>query len=328
MLKKIALFLASLSVLAVIGLAGFLFLGRPLSRPPLEVSAGTNPDRLARGQYLAFTAGCIKCHSKRDFTRYSGPPVAPFGAHGTCFRNGDGVPGQVCAANLTSDTETGIGNWTDGEVVRAMREGVSREGHPLFPAMPYSEYRNFSDEDALSIVAYLRTLPATSYKRPETKIDFPLNVIMRLIPKPLDGPVATPARADRTAYGEYLTKTHGCAFCHTTMDEKMNPVPGREFAGDNEFKGPWGITRSANLTPHATGLGDKTKENFIGLFRAFGNVEGALAPGAPNTLMPWATYNHLTDDDLGIIYDYRKAQKPVDLAVEKFPKAAGVIAAK
>ena len=326
MLKKITLLILSLSVLAVSGLAGFLFLARPLRRPALDVTATATPERLARGEYLAFTAGCIECHSKRDFTRYAGPPVAPFGAHGTCFSNGDGVPGTVCAANLTSDKETGIGAWTDGEVLRAMREGISRDGHALFPAMPYSEYRNLSDDDALSIVAYLRTLPATSYKRQETRIEFPLSVIMRTIPKPLEGTVPTPSKSDRAAYGRYLTTTHGCAFCHTTMDAQMNPVPGHEFAGDNEFKGPWGITRSANLTPHATGLGDKTKENFIGLFRAFGNVEGPLPAGAPNTLMPWATYNHLTDEDLGIIYDYLKAQKPVDLAVEKFPKTPRVAA--
>jgi hypothetical protein len=82
------------------------------------------------------------------------------------------------------------------------------------------------------------------------------------------------------------------------------------------------VARSANITPHPDGLGDKTKENFIGLFRAFGNVEGALPSGAPNTVMAWSLYSRMTDDDLGIIYDYLKMQRPVAGAVEKFPKSA------
>lgn len=319
MIKKILLSLVAVLVLAVSGFAGFVFLARPLTKPPQNVTAGSSPDRLARGEYLAYTIGCVDCHSKRDFKRYAGPPVAPLGAHGECFDKGVGVPGVVCPPNITSDKETGIGNWTDGEILRAMREGVSRDGRPLFPLMPYADLRGLSDEDALSIVAYLRTLPAASYKAPAPKLDFPMPVVIRFIPKPVDGPVQAPAKTDAMAYGRYLTTTKGCAFCHTTADAQMQPVPGREWAGDNEFRGPWGTVRSANLTPHATGLGDKTKENFIGMFRAFGNVEGEVEKGGHNTVMPWAVYNKLTDEDLGIIYDYLKAQKPIDHAVDKFP---------
>ena len=54
---------------------------------------------------------------------------------------------------------TGIGNWTDGEVIRAIREGVSRDGQALFPLMPYAGFRHMSDEDVYALVAYLRTLP-------------------------------------------------------------------------------------------------------------------------------------------------------------------------
>jgi hypothetical protein len=84
------------------------------------------------------------------------------------------------------------------------------------------------------------------------------------------------------------------------------------------------VVRSANLTPHETGLGGKTKENFIGLFRAFGNIEAELPKGAPNTVMPWAVYNRLTDEDLGIIYEYLRTRKPLAHAVDKFPKSPRV----
>lgn len=320
MLKKIVLSLVAVLVLAVSGLAGFVVLARPLSRPALEVTANPTPERLARGEYLAFTTGCLDCHSKRDFTRYAGPPVKPFGAHADGFDKGVGVPGVVYPPNLTSDKETGLGSWTDGEILRAMREGVSRDGRPLFPLMPYGDFKTMSDEDALSIVAFLRTLPAEKYKAPAPQLDMPLPIVIRFIPQPLTGPVSAPDKADTMAYGKYLTSTMGCTFCHTTVDERMAPLPGREFAGDNEMSGPWGVVRSANLTPHETGMGDKTKENFIGLFRAFGNVEGTVAPGGQNTIMPWALYNKLTDEDLGIVYDYLKAQKPVMATIDKFPK--------
>jgi len=320
MLKKILRSLGVVLVVAFSGLLGFVFFARPLSRPPLEVSATASPERLARGEYLAFTTGCLDCHSKRDFTRYAGPLLTPFGAHGDCFDKGVFVPGVVCPPNLTSDKETGLGPWTDGEILRAMREGVAKNGRPLFPLMPYNEFRHLSDEDALSIVTFLRTLPPATYKAPAPQLDFPLPVVIRFIPQPLDGPVKGPAKSDAQAYGQYLARTSGCFTCHTTADAQMTPLPGREWAGDNEFRGPWGIVRSANLSPHGTGLGEKTKENFIGLFRAFGAVEGEVPKGAPNTIMPWGVYNRMTDEDLGIIFDYLKAQKPVDNTVDKFPK--------
>ena len=318
MLKKILLSLVILVVFAAFGLVSFLFLARPKMRPAPVLNAEATPERLARGEYLG--QGCLDCHSKRDFKKYAGPVVPPLGVHGDCFDKGIGVPGVVCPPNLTPDRETGLGSWTDGEIIRAMREGVSKDGRPLFPLMPYGDFRGMSDEDALSIVAYLRTLPAVSYRAPAPKLDFPMPLIVRLIPKPLDGPVSGPSKSDTQAYGKYLTTTMGCLFCHTTADDRMMPLPGMEWAGDNEFRGPWGVVRSANISPHATGLGDKTKENFIGVFRAFGAIEGELPAGSQNTIMPWTLYNKLTDEDLGIIYDYLKAQKPVAKTVDKFPK--------
>ena len=318
MFKKIAIALFAVVILAIAGLVAFVFLARPAMRPAQALSANPTAERLARGEYLG--RGCLDCHSKRDFKRYAGPVVPPLGAHADCFDKGVGVPGVVCPPNITPDPETGIGAWTDGEIIRAMREGVSKDGRPLFPLMPYGDFKSMSDEDALAIVAYLRTLPAVSYKAPAPKLDFPMPLIVRLIPQPLDGPVNGPPKSDAQAYGKYLTTTMGCLFCHTTADAQMIPIPGREWAGDNEFRGPWGVVRSANISPDATGLGDRTKENFIGLFRAFGAIEGEVPKGAQNTVMPWAVYNHLTDEDLGIIYDYLKAQKPVANTVDKFPK--------
>ena len=70
-----------------------------------------------------------------------------------------GLPGRIASRNITPDVETGIGAWTDGEKIRAIREGISRDGTMLFPMMPYARFRKMSDEDVMSLVAYLNTLP-------------------------------------------------------------------------------------------------------------------------------------------------------------------------
>lgn len=117
-------------------------------------------------------------------------------------------------------------------------------------------------------------------------------------------------------------------FLHAAGAVGIPPPPDREWAGDNEFRGPWGAVRSANISPHASGLGAKTKENFISLFRAFGAVEGEVPTGGQNTIMPWPVYNKLTDEDLGIVYDYLKAQKAggdIKYTYEASPKGGRVV---
>ncbi len=85
----------------------------------------------------------------------------------------EGLPGQIFAANITPDKETGIGNWTDGEKIRAIREGISKDGHMLFPMMPYPNYRFLSDTDVQSLVAYMNTVPQVRNYVPRSKINFP-----------------------------------------------------------------------------------------------------------------------------------------------------------
>src|SRR5213078_5341030 len=90
---------------------------------------------------------CLHCHSTID-TEVFGGDIKPGteGMGGYQFGASDGVPGFVQAQNITPDPETGLGRWSDGEVLRAIREGVDRNGEALFPMMPYTEFRNLSDE--------------------------------------------------------------------------------------------------------------------------------------------------------------------------------------
>ncbi|HEY0156050.1 MAG TPA: c-type cytochrome [Thermoanaerobaculia bacterium] len=319
LLKVVGIVLLAVVALAAIGVT-YLSVRKPAQRPASAVKVEVTPERVARGKYLVnHVAICFDCHSER--TLAYGMPFKPGqeGVRGFVWNNTTAFPGVLAAANITPDRETGIGAWTDGEIVRAMREGVNREGEALFPIMPYPHLRHLSDEDAYAIVAYLRTLKPQRYEEPEKKLDVPLNFIETFMPQPLEAPVPPPDRNDGLAYGKYLTTVASCSECHTTRDDKDQPIAGMEFAGGWEMHAPTFKVTTTNITPHpSTWMGKATKEEFIGRFRAFAGYNAATAPQAPdgrNTLMPWISYAGMSDEDLGAIYDYLKTVKPVEKAV-------------
>lgn len=324
-LKALGVIVLIVIVIVAAALA-WLTMKKPASRPPSSEKIESNPARLARGKYLAeAVANCLDCHS--DHLTTYGFPIKPGteGQGGYIFDKKLGFPGVVAAQNITPDPETGLGNWTDGEIMRAVREGVDKNGDGLFPMMPYEHYRVLSDEDAKSIVVYLRTLKPIRYSVPPKHLDFPVNFIAKFIPKPLDGPVSAPDPNDRLAYGQYLTSISGCYECHTPHDDKNQLDASRPFAGGWEMRGDFGRVFTANITPHPTTyMGRATKDEFIGRFKSFAGINATNAPPAPkgrNTVMPWLGFAHMSDDDLGAIYDYLKTVKPDPNKVDSFPDA-------
>jgi mono/diheme cytochrome c family protein len=318
------------AVLLVLVLAGsvlaWLAFRSPDMRPPSTETIAATPERLARGRYLAHhVSGCMACHSSIDCSRYACPRIpGTEGQGGHVFDAALNVPGVVCAQNLTPDRETGKGTWTDGELMRAIREGVSRDGRALFPMMPYPRLRHLSDDDVRSIVAYLRTLAPIRHEIPEPQLDFPVNLLIKFVPKPVPAPIETPDdEKDHHAYGKYLVTIGGCQDCHTPRDSKQKPVAGLEFSGGWTLRGPWGVVVTANITPHpSTYVGQANKDAFIGRFKAFAGrtreTSSAALPGR-NTVMPWLDYAGMTEKDLGAIYDYLKTVKPIDKPVNPFP---------
>lgn len=324
MVKKVLLSVLVLVVATVAGLAIFVATYQPARRPPPTVKIEATPELVARGDYLTHhVLGCFDCHTQRDWSRYGGPVDGPEGAGGPCMGEEYGVPGRVCFPNITPDPKTGIGSWTDGEILRAIREGVDKKGRALFPMMPYAEaYYALSDQDADAVVAYLRTLPPVHNPVPKTEIDFPVSFFIKQAPRPLAGRVAAPDPGDPVAYGRYLATVSGCVFCHTPVDGHQQPIPEMRLAGGQELKGPWGDVRSANLTPDATGLAGRTEASFIGMFRAFQDSAVQVpTPAGQNTVMPWLVHSGTTDQDLSAIWQYLQTVPPIHHEVVKRPTA-------
>ncbi len=324
MWKRVLLAAVCAAVLVIGGGLAWLFLRQPEMAPASDVKVALTPERIARGAYLFNHAfECVGCHSDRDFSHFSGP-VKPGGfAAGFEFPDQLGLPGRVVAPNLTPDAETGLGKWTDGEIIRAIREGIDRDGKALFNFMPYSAYRAMSDEDVQAIVAYLRTMPAIRNTLPETQLALPVALLNKGEPKPVEGLVMAPPRGATVEYGSYLVKVGDCAGCHTMKDKGVN-LEGMDLAGGFELRFPEGTVVSANITPDVeTGIGSWTEDGFVARFRQYQEYARNGAPAADRasfTLMPWLAYSEMEEDDLRAIYRYLKTVKPITHKVNTHPE--------
>jgi hypothetical protein len=280
----------------------------------------SSPALVERGKYLVYHVSlCIDCHSAHNENIF-GRPEKPGteGQGGELFGKEAGFPGNIYARNITP---YGIGDWTDGEVIRAITTGVSKDGHALFPLMPYGNFGKMAKDDIYAIVAYIRTLKPVKNDVPPTKLDFPLNFIVNSMPKPAD-PQTRPDEKSSVAYGKYMVNASGCFICHTKMN-KGTPLEGMEYAGGEEFPLPGrGIVRAANITPDkATGIGTWSREQFIARFKAYDTPAAKNLPVKDKefqTVMPWMYFNGKTEEDLGAIYDFLRTVKPIENKVEKF----------
>ena len=258
------------------------------------------PERLARGKYLVQgVLNCEVCHTPSDWSQHGAPSVPNMELAGQILPLG-GVPGTAVAPNITPDP-TGAANWTDDEIARAIREGIKHDGTTLFPVMPYREYKNLSDEDLASVVVYLRSLPAVHNPLPPSKINFPVNLLVRSAPEPVTSAVPPPA-TDQISRGKYLVSV-GCG-CHNVVEK----LP---YAGGESLVGPWGSVVSANITPDASGISYYTEQTFITALRT-----GYVGARKLNSIMPFGKFKNLTDDDLKSMYAYLRTLPPVKHRVD------------
>ncbi len=314
-------------VLVVVALvaaaAGLGYLYAAYTDVPLtDYRIEATPERLARGKYLNdHVVGCTTCHTQRDWTKFSGPPQPDMiGAGGEPFNLG--AAGMLYSKNITP---AALSSWSDAELLRAVTAGVSKDGTPLFPLMPYPHFGAMTEDDVHAVLAYIRSLKAIeSGNIPERQLSFPLNLIVRTMPRKA-APQPRPSPQDKLAYGKYMTRSALCADCHTPIDDRGTPLPGMDFAGGMEFYETGYRVRSANITPDAdTGIGTWTEQQFIDRFKAFENTAPATLSDAEkrqNTVMPMTAYAGMTREDLAAIYAFLRTQKPVINRVNRFPDA-------
>lgn len=210
--------LLALACLLLVGAAsaGYWRLNRNHDNPVRPTMVEATPERLQRGE--RFQPYCSGCHAEE--------PGAPL--TGQDFLGEDAPPiGEFYAPNLTP---VHLGDWSDGEIIRAIREGVHRNGRSLL-IMPSRHLRHLSDEDVFSIVAYLRALPPTGEATPPNNLNV-LGAIMALsapifeAQPPVSEPVIAPPPGPTATYGAYLS-SFTCDICH-----------GSDGLGDPDFPSP------------------------------------------------------------------------------------------
>ena len=268
---------------------------------------------LERGKYLVEgPMHCFMCHSDSNWKTPGGKYITEKKGAGHNWAD-FGVPFLI-APNITPDPETGAGKWTDATLARAIREGVGHDGRRLFPIMPYMLFSKMSDGDLASVLAYIRSIPAVRNQLPTTVL--PDDLKNSLPPhQAITEPVAEPDLSDPVRRGEYLVTLGNCTECHTPKDQRGMPLPGLEFGGGFELKGPWGDITSANITPDPSGISYYDEALFIQTIRT-----GQVKARKLNSVMPWIYFQNMTDDDLKAIFSYLRTLKPVKHNVDNTEK--------
>lgn len=312
-MRTLAKILLGILILLAIGITFTVgwrpFIG-PRARPLTDRKFEATPERLARGKYLAVGLyGCVGCHSEHDWKTHGGPVIPGTELGGEIFPASD-LPGRLIVPNISSDPETGAGNWTDDQLARAIREGISHDGRALFPIMPYQSFRHMPDEDLAATIVYIRSLPPVRHALPKTEIAFPVRYLIRSIPQPVESPVPEPDLSDQVKRGAFLVSMASCSECHTPA-VRGKPVAGLDYAGGFVLSGPYGTVASANLTPDPSGIPYYDEALFLQVMRT-----GYVKARKLNSIMPFEDFKNLNDDDLKAMFAYLKTLKPVKHRVD------------
>ncbi|MBI4427705.1 MAG: c-type cytochrome [Ignavibacteriales bacterium] len=283
-----------------------------------QMNAPTDSASMARGRFLYETsAQCWQCHGENR-----SPAGLPSGGAVEDLRDlGPGF-GVWYIPNITPDKETGIGTWTDGELVRLLREGIKKDGRPAF-IMPSERFNGLSDDDVLSLVAYLRSLPAVRNSVPPHEPSLVAKAlfsfgIMKAQPE-IKEVVKAPPRGVTVEWGKYLTAHASlCMDCHSAVDlstgqfYKDSLLSGGNFPFGKKGPGqPYDAPTFAfgrNITPDPeTGIGSWTEAQFLDAVRIGIRPDGTVLVGH----MPYAYIGLWPDDDLRAVFQYLKSVPPV-----------------
>lgn len=282
------------AVLLALALTGFAKLNKHYDNPLPETQVSGTPEQIARGEQLAQI--CVSCHTPGNEMPLSGSNFAV---------KFDLPPlGTLYAPNLTPSGN--LQDWSDAEIVRAIREGVHKSGRSLL-VMPVANFRNLSDEDVQALVAYLRSQPPAGEPSPDTHFNILGAIFMNLADfrtaqAPV-GHVAAP-QAGTPEYGKYMVDITGCRDCH-----------GDQLQGKVENGQP-GPPPGPNLTRI---IPQWTEEQFMAFFNT-GTLPGGgqvpiltLKSGFSEPRMPWQMVRAATtDDELRAMFAYLHSLPPLD----------------
>jgi len=260
-----------------------------------------------RGAYLMNgIVACGNCHNTR-------------GPEGRFIEGMELAGGMVIAEepftamvpNITPDMATGIGAWSDAEIITAIRDGIRPDGSLIGPPMPFSQYRDMSDSDVKALVAYLRQVPAVSNKVGKSEYRMPLPPAWG----PPVGSVGDVSTDDQIAYGGYLAGPLGhCIECHTPMEKGRLDFENRAYAGGLHLPvGPEMSLITANIT--------QDKETGIGAWSdaeiAAAITKGIRPDGSQlHPIMPSGFYASMTQADVDALVAFLRTVKPVVNAVK------------
>ena len=277
-----------LAALTIFGSLGFKALYFPNAPTPPDLKVAGTPEQIARGEYLA-NISCIGCHSGVDAAGNPTSQMPLSGGWNIGEAEGFGFIGSMVAENLTPGGK--LANYSDGEIFRAMRHGIDKDGN-LLGFMPLVAIGELSNADLEALIAFMRTQPAVANTKPTGD---QLNVVGLvffgggLLPKATPRPetIIAPQEEISAAYGEYVSIIGDCRGCHGT---DMSGVPAGQF-------------RPAYPNPRPL-VSILTVEQFKQMMRTGVKPDGEPFPDT----MPWQSASHMSDDDLAALYAYLTAK--------------------
>ena len=290
---------------------------RAQDQSPPAAPGGQDAALVEQGRYLATAGDCVGCHTRPDGEPFSGGLALK-----TQF-------GTLYTPNITPDKETGIGDWSEEQLARAMHQGIADDGDHLYPVFPYTSYTKVTDADIHAIYAYLKSLQPVSYTPPKNEMKFPFGIRSLMVfwnklffkEGRFEPNTAQSAEWNR---GAYLVAGLGhCGECHTPrnalggpraslamtggtyLDEIKDAVEDQAIVPEQGLVRPWS---AVNLTASPTGLDAWSLEE-IQEYLKTGHNKRAGAFGPMAEVVNNST-KHLTDEDLRAMAVYLKSLPP------------------
>ena len=264
-----------------------------------------NQDLIARGKYLATAADCGACHTSPH--------------HGAPMAGGYAIQsplGSIFASNITPSKTNGIGNYSEQEFARAVREGVNKQGEHLYPAMPYTSYAAISDEDIHALYAwFMQGVVPVDMATPQTQLPFPYSMrasmaVWNLLFADSRRFMPDPDKSDQVNRGDYLVNALAhCDTCHTPRNMLMGQQNDRAFSG-----GSLGSWYAPNITPDKSGIGDWSAAELSEYLKT-GRLNGKAQAAGPMAEAVEHGLQHLSDADIQAIVAYLRQVPAVNTGV-------------